>query len=147
LPEPEDAAIRREIAARRRQQAAQMLREGATVDAIAGRLAVNRRSVQRMLTRELRSSIGEVGVDERRALHVEALMDIWRVVFPVARQGDVQAIDRFLMVEARLSRLLGIDTPSEANLDLQVPDEGTLTIARRFQRTGDAGESGGDPPE
>ena len=46
-------------------------------------------------------------------VHAEALLDIWRVLYGPASQGDLAAIDRFLRVEERLSRLLGLDRRPE----------------------------------
>ena len=39
-------------------------------------------------------------------------MDLWRVLYGPATAGDIDAIDRFLRVEERISRLLGLDRPT-----------------------------------
>jgi hypothetical protein len=117
VSEPDAAAVRREINARRRAQALQMRREGATFDAIASRMGVTRGAARKMVAREVRSLSNESPPEERRLIHAEALMDLWRVLHGPASQGDMAAIDRFLRVEERLARLLGLDRqpPHEAD--------------------------------
>jgi hypothetical protein len=146
MAEPDPAAVRREIAARRRAQAFQMRREGATMDAIAARLGVSRSTVRRMIAREVSALSAEMQPDERRVVHAEALMDLWRVLHPSASQGDMAAIDRFLRVEERLSRLLGLDRGSDDSAGEQAlrilvgpdgeepSDEPAAPPSRRFAR-------------
>src|SRR3954469_24908036 len=109
MAEPDPAAVRREIAARRRAQGFQMRREGPTLGAIAARLGVSRATARRMISREVSTLSTEMQPEERRIVHAEALMDLWRVLHTPASQGDMPSIDRFLRVEERLSRLLGLD--------------------------------------
>ena len=145
MAEPDPAAVRREIAARRRVQVFQMRREGATLDAIATRLGVSRATIRRMVAREVSSLQSEMRPDERRMVHADALMDLWRVLHGPAAQGDMAAIDRFLRVEERLSRLLGLDrrpddAAGEQALRIVVGSEGDESSeepaapARRFTR-------------
>jgi DNA-binding transcriptional regulator LsrR (DeoR family) len=146
MAEPDAAAVRREIAARRRAQAFQMRREGATMDAIAARLNVSRSTVRRMIAREVTALSAEMQPDERRVVHVEALMDLWKVLHPAATQGDMAAIDRFLRVEERLSRLLGLDRRPDDAINEQAlrilvgsdgeeaSEEAAAPPARRFTR-------------
>lgn len=146
MSEPDAAAVRREIAARRRAQAFQMRREGATMEAIAARLGVSRSTVRRMIAREVSVLSAEMQPDERRVVHAEALMELWKVLHPSAAQGDMAAIDRFLRVEERLSRLLGLDRRADDSANEQAlrilvgPDgeeaseEPASAPARRFAR-------------
>jgi hypothetical protein len=150
---PDAAAVRREIAARRRAQVFQMRREGAGVDSIATRLGVTRGAVRKMIAREVAALASESQPDERRMVHAEALMDIWRTLYGPATEGDLAAIDRFLRVEERLSRLLGLDRQAEDASGEQAvrivvgaegeetPDEDSS--ARRFRRE-TAGVTAGD---
>jgi hypothetical protein len=121
MAEPDAAAVRREIAARRRAQVLQLRREGATLDAIATRLGVPRSTVRRMLAREVATLSAEMQPDERRMVHADALMDIWRALHGPASKGDMAAIDRFLRVEERLSRLLGLDRRPQNPAGEQAP--------------------------
>ena len=136
--------MRREIAARRRAQVFQMRREGATLESIATRLGVSRAAVRKMVAREVTALASEMQPEERRVVHAEALMDVWRVLHGPASQGDLAAIDRFLRVEERLSRLLGLDrqpeeASGEAAVRIVVGSEGDETPSeeespRRFRR-------------
>ena len=64
------------------------------------------------MEKEVRLLAGESDTEERRLLHAEALMDLWRVLYGPATAGDIDAIDRFLQVEERIARLLGLDRPT-----------------------------------
>jgi hypothetical protein len=95
-----------------RAAAFQMRREGAAFDSIGSRLGVNRGAARKLVQKEVRLLAGETDIEERRLLHAEALMDLWRVLYGPATAGDINAIDRFLRVEERISRLLGLDRPT-----------------------------------
>lgn len=107
----DEASVRREANARMRAAAFQLRREGAAFDSIGSRLGVNRGAARKLVQKEVRLLAGEVETEERRVLHAEALMDLWRVLYGPATAGDIDAIDRFLRVEERISSLLGLDRP------------------------------------
>jgi hypothetical protein len=94
-----------------RAAAFQMRREGAAFDSIGSRLGVNRGAARKLVQKEVRLLAGESDTEERRLLHAEALMDLWRVLYGPATAGDSDAIDRFLRVEQRIASLLGLDRP------------------------------------
>jgi hypothetical protein len=94
-----------------RAAAFQMRREGAAFDSIGSRLGVNRGAARKLVQKEVRLLAGESDTEERRLLHAEALMDLWRVLYGPATAGDADAIDRFLRVEERIASLLGLDRP------------------------------------
>ena len=95
-----------------RAAAFQMRREGAPFDSIGIRLGVNRGAARKLVQKEVRLLAGESDTEERRLVHAEALMDLWRVLYGPATAGDIDAIDRFLRVEERISSLLGLDRPT-----------------------------------
>jgi hypothetical protein len=107
----DEASVRRETNARMRASAFQMRREGAAFDSIGSRLGVNRGAARKLVQKEVRLLAGEADTEERRLLHAEALMDLWRVLYGPATAGDIDAIDRFLRVEERIASLLGLDRP------------------------------------
>ena len=113
MDESDKAAARRESAARMRTKAMKMRREGANFDSIGSRLGVTRATARKLVSRELSALSSESGVDERRLLHADVLMELWRSLYPSAVTGDPAAVDRFLRVEERLSRLLGLDLQPE----------------------------------
>jgi hypothetical protein len=109
----DEASVRREAAARLRAKAIKMRREGATLDSIGNRLGVTRSTARRLVARELSTLSSESGNDERRLLHADVLMELWRALYPAAVSGDPAAVDRFLRVEERISQLLGLDLRPE----------------------------------
>lgn len=125
MDESTPAAVRREIAARRRAQAFALRRDGAGLDTIATRLGLTRATVQRMISQEARALAPEHAPATQRAVHVEALLGVWRALYPAAQQGDLETIDRFLRVEERLARLQGLDlgAAAEAPVTVLVGDE------------------------
>jgi Homeodomain-like domain len=124
----DEASARRDAAARLRAKAIKMRREGASLDSIGSRLGVTRSTARRLVARELSSLSSESGIDEMRLLHADVLMELWRALYPAAVSGDPAAVDRFLRVEERISRLLGLDAQPEGNGDGRAPAE-----ARREQ--------------
>src|SRR5215207_2982612 len=109
----DEASVRREAAARLRAKAIRMRREGASLDSIGTRLGVTRSTARRLVARELSTLSSESGIDERRLLHADVLMELWRALYPAAVSGDPAAVDRFLRVEERISQLLGLDLRPE----------------------------------
>lgn len=124
----DEANARRDAAARLRSKAIRMRREGASLDSIGSRLGVTRATARKLVARELSSLSSESGVDERRLLHADVLMELWRALYPAAVSGDPAAVDRFLRVEERISRLLGLD------LQPQGKGNGRAQGARREER-------------
>ena len=108
----DDATLKREVADRMRARALKMRREGEGFDAIGARLGLTRARARRLVARELKAVAAESDAGERRLLHVEALMELWRALYAAALAGDRVAIDQFLRVEERISRLLGLDLGS-----------------------------------
>ena len=122
-----------------RAAAFQMRREGAPFDSIGIRLGVNRGAARKLVQKEVRLLAGESDTEERRLLHAEALMDLWRVLYSPATAGDIHAIDRFLRVEERISSLLGLDRPTggEGNGAVKIVldrSEGEPTVEERRPR-------------
>jgi hypothetical protein len=124
----DEASARREAAARLRAKAITMRREGASLDSIGTRLGVTRSTARRLVARELSTLSSESGIDERRLLHADVLMELWRALYPAAVSGDPAAVDRFLRVEERISQLLGLDLPPEGG------GNGRADDARREER-------------
>ena len=109
----DDATARRDATARLRAKAFDMRREGASFDTISTRLGITRAAARKLVSRELKSLAAVAEPEERRMLHAEVLLEIWRALYEPAVAGDPAAIDRFLRVEERLARLLGLDAAPE----------------------------------
>jgi transposase len=131
---------RRRYAASQRKTAVQMSTSGASLDSVAQRLGVSPGQVRKMFSRELKALGGDSSERELRVVHVEALMELWRVLYPAAAAGDLAAVDRFVRVEERLARLLGLDLADQAQrpehadgAGSEVDDDGARS--RRFVRS------------
>lgn len=98
-----------EISARRRMSAMQLWRSGVSIAEIARRLEVTRQQALKLVRREVEVVVQENDPDLVRTLHTEALMDVWYALYRPAAEGDIESIDRFLRVEERIARLLGLD--------------------------------------
>ena len=98
-----------EISARRRMSAMQLWRSCVSIAEIARRLDVTRQQALKLVRREVEVVIQENDPELVRTLHSEALMDVWYALYRPAAEGDIEAIDRFLRVEERIARLLGLD--------------------------------------
>lgn len=135
-----DAENRRAVIARKRRMAIQMSRSGETLESIASRLGVTRGAARKMVTHEARDFADQTLVDERRMIHVEALMELWRALYGPACAGDLEVVDRFLKVEQRLSRLLALDLADQIGIDDDSRDDepesagGAPSASRRFVR-------------
>lgn len=134
----DDAAIRRRRIAQTRAKAFRMRREGANLDTIATRLGVSRSSARRMVEREMRTLAEESAIDERRLVHTEALMDLWRSLYGPATNGEPAAVEQFLKVEERIARLLGLDRDPGSGDSIQIVVPGsegaTTSRSKRFSR-------------
>ena len=49
--------------------------------------------------------------DELRALELERLDALWFTYYPMAKRGDLQAMDRCIKIMERRAKMLGIDAP------------------------------------
>ncbi|WP_217921095.1 helix-turn-helix domain-containing protein [Miltoncostaea oceani] len=135
MSEVNEAESRRMHAARQRKMAIQMSRAGESLDSIAGRLGVTRSQARKMVSREARDGASTLAAD-RRMVHVEALMELWRTLYTPATNGDLPSVDRFLKVEERLSRLLALDLADQVGggmEDEEIDEENAP--ARRFVRS------------
>ena len=134
MSEEREAEGRRVQAARQRRIAIQMSRSGESFEAIASRLGVTRSAARKMVNREARDFSDQTLADDRRMVHVEALMELWRALYGAATNGDLDAIDRFLRVEERLSRLLALDMADRLSVGEPVDAEANGN-GRGFVRT------------
>ena len=142
----DEASVRREASARMRAAAFQMRREGASFDSIGTRLGVNRGAARKLVQKEVRLLAGEADTEERRLLHAEALMDLWRVLYGPATAGDIDAIDRFLRVEERIASLLGLPRPPSGRREQQRRQDRARPLRRRARGVAQA-PLHGDAPE
>ncbi|HMN99652.1 MAG TPA: hypothetical protein PKD59_09575 [Miltoncostaeaceae bacterium] len=129
----EDVQQRREMAARQRAMAVQLGRAGVAQEVISARTGLTKSAIRRALARETKDVSSQA--DERLALHVDALMELWRALYPAASAGDLASIDRFLQIERRVGDLIGLGRGGDASALPPGEDEGLPSAERRFART------------
>ncbi len=105
---------------------------GHTFDEIASRLGYKgesgaREAFRRALLRTLQEPAFEV-----RELEINRLDALFTVAWDLAMAGDLNAIDRVLKIQERRARLLGLDAPRQAQIEVTTYD-GTV-IDERVQR-------------
>ncbi|MDL4812798.1 hypothetical protein [Actinomadura opuntiae] len=107
----EDAASARRVeAAQKRARALELRKAGATYDQIAQQVGFsNRGTAQRAVVTALREITAEPARDVL-ALELERLDAMLLGLWPDARRGDQQAIDRVLRIQERRARYLGLDS-------------------------------------
>jgi hypothetical protein len=130
----EDVHQRREMAARQRALAVQLGRAGVAPEAISARTGLSKSAIRRAIARETREMSQ---ADERLALHVDALMELWRALYPAAAAGDLASIDRFLLIERRVGDLIGLGRSGD-DVEPGTDDEDYVVQQRRFARSSGA---------
>ncbi len=129
----EDVQQRREMAARQRAMAVQLGRAGIAPEAISARTGLTAAAIRRAIARETKDVSSQA--DERLALHVDALMELWRALYPAASSGDLASIDRFLQIERRVGDLIGLGRGSDAVVVPLADDDAAAVEGRRFVRS------------
>ncbi len=133
------AAVRARVEAARAVQAARFAGSHTATNA-----EMSPAQVRKMFARELKAMGGDSSERELRVVHVEALMELWRALYPAAVAGDLDAVDRFVRVEERVARLLGLDLTDQAQrpagtdaamAEIDGVGEGNGERPRRFVRS------------
>jgi hypothetical protein len=132
----EDVQQRREMAARQRALAVQLGRAGVAPEGISARTGLSKSAIRRAIARETKEMSSQT--DERLALHVDALMELWRALYPAAAAGDLASIDRFLLIERRVGELIGLGRPDDGSEGAD-DDDDFVVEQRRFARSTQAG--------
>ncbi len=115
-PSAAERAAQRE---ERRQRALEMRRTGASFLQIAKKLeyrnpAEAARDVTKLLTATVRETSEEV-----RAVELARLDGLMVTLWPSARRGDLQAVDRVLKIMERRAKLLGLDAAQKHEIVTQ----------------------------
>jgi hypothetical protein len=109
----------------REQQAVQLRSNGASYDQIADALGYSQRdAAYKAVVRGIRRYAEHYpeSIELARSMALQRIDQMMLAVWPDARRGDVQAIDRVLRLETRRASLLGLDAPKtfEARVQLDV---------------------------
>lgn len=113
---------------RQRAEIMSLLMAGLSQDAIGTRLGISRREVEYVLTRHLRSQPAQ-GVAEMRTVENARLNRAQAAIWTRVLEGDLQALDRFMRISERRSRLNGLDAPFQVELSGHVRIEMEQALA------------------
>lgn len=116
------------IASDRERQALELRKAGATLDAIARQLGyADPSGAHRAITRAI-ERIPAQAVNEFRAVDVERLDRLFLAVWQPALAGDLKALDRALRILDQRAKLLGLNTPVKAEMDVTVTERSAVDI-------------------
>lgn len=103
----------------RRAEALSLLLAGLTHDQIADRLEVSRTDVGSILSRAL-ADRPVTGVDEMRMIENARLDRAQAAIWTKVLEGDPKAVQSFLSISQRRSRLNGMDAPMQIEMSAHV---------------------------
>lgn len=129
---PKDSTSPRSLVAlQRQQQAVELRRAGRSYREIACQVGIGVASAHRLVgaaIAEARTTVQE-DVVELRALELSRLDGLLGTLWPKARQGDLQAVDRVLRIMERRAKLLGLDAPVKVARTNPAGDEDERDVA------------------
>ena len=94
-------------------KAVDLRRSGLGFVEIGDRLGIGKSTAHRLIDEGMASARAQIvaSVDELRAEEVSRLDGMLAKLYPLAAEGDVQAIDRVIKIGERRAKLLGLDAP------------------------------------
>jgi len=121
--EPASLVERREKARKaRRGEALSLLMAGFSFEQIGDRLNITEDAAFGLVGRTLGRVVNETA-DELRALENARLDRAQTAIWSQVLAGDLKAIDMFLRISQRRSRMNGLDEPTRVNLSINVRQE------------------------
>ncbi len=108
--------------ATRRAEAVSLRLAGLTLDQIAERLKIAPDSVKDLIERSMRSA-AKPTADQDRALEAARLDRAQAAIWSQVLAGDLKAVDTWLKLSTRRSKMLGLDAPLDINLAVNVRHE------------------------
>jgi AraC-like DNA-binding protein len=100
-------------------KALELRKAGETLQQIADQLGYANPSAVYAAIRRTLDQIVVPAVEEYRKMELERLDALQLAVWPAARRGDYQAIDRVLKIMERRARLLGLDVQPDATVSIE----------------------------
>lgn len=97
-------------------QALELRKAGATYEDIAAQLGYKNRSCAWAAVKSALKSTVKEPAEEVRTLEVARLDSLFLAMYPKARKGDVQAVDRCVRISERRSKLLGLDAATNVDV-------------------------------
>lgn len=96
-------------------QAMKLRADGNSYQEIGDEMHISLAVARKLVQEGLRFSLSEAA-DEVRQLEAFKLERLYKVVYPLALQGDGAAVDRCIRIMERKAKLLGIDSPTEVDM-------------------------------
>jgi DNA-binding CsgD family transcriptional regulator len=108
------------LAREREREALELRKTGMTREGIAEAMGLSVSGAFGAVSRALARLVTECteGANELRRLEVERLDHMLAAISPAIDEGDLAAIDRALRIQERRAKLLGLDSPSQQQLDI-----------------------------
>lgn len=114
-------------------QALELRLAGARFEDIAVRVGyADKSGAQRAVTRALTSTL-QPAADELREVEASRLDRLLLSVWQQALAGDLKAVDRALRILDQRARLLGLNLPARAELDVTVSPAEEIEVVRRIR--------------
>lgn len=152
LPESEsgDRSAREQRNAARRIEAMSLLLAGLSYDQIGERLGITADSAHELIARNLERANNRA-VEELRLVENARLDRAQAAIWGQVLQGDLKAVDTFLRISSRRSKLNGLDAPQKIALsaNVRVEMEQALTDLRVIlgETVDDDDDASGERPE
>jgi hypothetical protein len=124
---------RRKRAANRRTEALALRMAGMTFEQIGERLSITADSAVELINRTI-SRVGNQVAEEMRELEGARLDRSQAAIWSKVLEGDLHAVDSFLKISARRSKLFGLDAPTQLNISYNVRQEMEQALAN-LERT------------
>jgi len=136
MPRGQSKTSKRRVITRDREQLAFELRkQGLGYAAIGTKLGVSMQAAHQMVQRKLAEIAELTNKDAEKVLEMELerLDALWNGLWPKAKKGNTQAVEKAVKVMARRAALLGLDAPTKSDVNhnvnaemttYQIPDNG-----------------------
>lgn len=121
---------RRLTIAQKRDRALSLRLTGATYQAIADAMGVNKSTVKRWIDTAI-DGVDKENAKQLIALENERLNRAMRAIWPKVIDGQLGAVDRLVKLSERRARLNGLDAPQK--VDLGVPEVDLAQVAKEIE--------------
>lgn len=121
---------RRLTIAQKRDRALSLRLTGATYQAIADAMGVNKSTVKRWIDAAI-DGVDKENAKQLVALENERLNRAMRAIWPKVIDGQLGAVDRLVKLSERRARLNGLDAPQK--VDLGVPEVDLAQVAKEIE--------------
>lgn len=119
MAKPQKTGSKAIQALERSMKALELRKAGATYENIAQMLGYSSKSTAFSAVNRLMQTAKREGSKEAFEIELRRLDDLFMTLWPLARQGEMPAIDRCLRIMERRAKMLGIDAPDRSQQQIQ----------------------------